>query len=396
MNQEYTVTSLNQYIKSVFDRDFRLKGIRLEGEISNFKKYPSGHIYFTLKDENSMIKAVMFAGYTKYISSPIKDGDKVTCLGYVDVYVTRGEYQFYAEAIELAGKGDILLELEKLKKKLAAEGLFDESHKRKINLFPKAVGVICAPKSAAMADIMTNLVRRNPLISVYPFPAQVQGEGSVESIKEALAKASEAPIDTLIIGRGGGASEDLWSFNDEGIVRLIYSFKCPVISAVGHEIDYTLVDYVSDARASTPTGACELATIDKREIYETLNRYEMRLDEAIEGLLRELTNRLDNLATRKVFKSPKEIYETKIEKLNTLEHDIDLLINKYLDGIKSKTSYLESHLEALSPNKVLERGYSLVTSKTGKVIKSKTDVALDDNLVVNLKDGKIVTRVIEK
>ena len=194
MSKEYTVTSLNQYIKSVFDRDFSLKGIRLEGEISNYKKYPSGHIYFTLKDENSMIRAVMFAGYTKYISSPIKDGDKVTCLGYVDVYTSRGEYQFYAEAIELFGKGDILLELEKLKKKLAAEGLFDASHKRKINMFPKAVGVICAPKSAAMADIMTNLTRRNPLITIYPFPAQVQGEGSVESIKEALAKASEAPL----------------------------------------------------------------------------------------------------------------------------------------------------------------------------------------------------------
>lgn len=396
MSKDFTVTSLNTYIKSLFNKDFSLKGIRLSGEISNFKKYPSGHIYFTLKDESSVIKSVMFSSYTRYISAPIKDGDKVICLGYVDVYTSRGEYQFYAEAIELFGAGDILLELEALKKKLASEGLFDESHKREINMFPKAIGVICAPNSAALADIRFNLLRRNPLIKIYEFLAQVQGEGSIESIREAIRKANDAPIDTLIIGRGGGAMEDLSSFNDETIVRMIYNFKVPVISAVGHEVDVTLIDFVSDKRASTPTGACELATIDKREIYQMLDNFEASLDVALDEIISEYTNRLNNLASRKIFTSPEGMYETKIEKLNNYEHDVDLIMNNYLSTYQNKLSYLESHLEALSPNKVLERGYSLVSNKEGKIIQNVNDVNIDDELNVTLKDGTIKARVTEK
>ena len=396
MNNSFTVSSLNQYIKSKFDSDFTLKGIRLEGEISNYKAYPSGHIYFSLKDDKSIIKAVMFSDFTRYISSPIKDGDKVIALGYVSVYPQRGEYQFYAQAIDLFGKGDILLELERLKKKLQAEGLFDESHKREINLFPKAIGIICAPNSAALSDIKTNLLRRYPLVELKEFLAQVQGEGAIKDLIRAVNEASKEDIDTLIIGRGGGASEDLSAFNDETLVRLIYNFKVPVISAVGHEVDFTLIDYVSDKRASTPTGAAELATIDKREIYQAIDMTESSLDDKVNNLLSNLTNKVDNFANRKIYVSAKEIYETKLEKLENIEHNLDSSMKNILDRSRDKISYIDKYLDSISPDNVFSRGYSLALDEKGKVIKSIKDISLNQMINVKLSGGTLSAKVMDK
>ena len=265
MNENlYSVSSLNRYIKQMFDTNFTLRGLRLKGEISNFKRYSSGHIYFTIKDDESSIRAVMFREHTRFMPETIKDGDEIIAAGYVSVYPERGEYQFYAQAIDLSGKGQILFELEMLKKKLAAEGLFDESRKRKINPFPKAVGVISAPNSAAMSDIKTNLLRRNPLIEVKLFPSLVQGSDAPKALLNALNEAKNANIDTLIIGRGGGSNEDLSAFNDETLVREAAKFPVPIISAVGHEIDFTLIDFVADARASTPTWSPPCCTTTPR------------------------------------------------------------------------------------------------------------------------------------
>lgn len=396
MNNSFTVSSLNQYIKLKFDSDFTLKGIRLEGEISNYKAYPSGHIYFSLKDDKSIIKAVMFSEFKRYISSPVKDGDKVVCLGYVGVYPQRGEYQFYAQAIDLFGRGDILLELEKLKKKLEAEGLFDPKHKREINLFPKAIGIVCAPNSAALSDIRTNLLRRYPLVELKEHTCLVQGEGAAKDIIRAVNEAAKDDIDTLIIGRGGGASEDLSAFNDESLVRLIYNFKVPVIAAVGHEVDFTLIDYVADKRASTPTGACELATIDKREIYQNIDMLEASIDDKLAYNLKRLKEKIDSISDRKIYKSAKEIYESKIEKLEVINHNLDLSLNRIVSRYKDKIEYLSKSLDNLSPDKLFLKGYSMVSNKEGKIIKDIKDISVNDIIMVRMNKGIIEAEVKDK
>lgn len=380
----------------MFENDFTLRGLRLKGEISNLKRYPSGHIYFTLKDEESSIRAVMFNEYTRFMDPSIKDGDEIIATGYVDVYPTRGEYQFYAQAIDLSGKGQLLLELEMLKKKLASEGLFDESRKRKINLFPKVVGVISAPNSAALSEIKTNLLRRNPLIEVKLFPSLVQGSEAPKALLNALKSAEMSNIDTLIIGRGGGASEDLSAFNDETLVRAAANFKVPIISAVGHEIDFTLIDYVADARASTPTGAAELATIDKREIYESLARSMDIIDSIMIQRINRLKEKIEMAKSRPFFINPKSMYESELIKLNNVQDRLNLGIKNLLKYKNEDISSLKLRLKALSPDGVLSRGYAIMQSETGKVVKSVNDVKINQLVKVKFKDGLVTSKVIAK
>lgn len=397
MNQVmFSVSSLNRYIKHVFDNDFTLRGLRLKGEISNLKKYGSGHIYFSLKDDESSIRAVMFNEYTKYMPQNIKDGDEVIVVGYVSVYPTRGEYQFYAQAMELSGKGQILFELEMLKKKLASEGLFDESRKRKINQFPSCVGVISAPNSAAIVDIKTNLLRRNPLLEVKLFPSLVQGNEAPKSLLNALKMAKNEKIDTLIIGRGGGASEDLSAFNDETLVREVANFPVPVISAVGHEIDFTLIDYVADARASTPTGAAELATIDKREIYEILDSYEESLESNMIQKITYLKQKIDMYSQKSFFINPKYMYENKILELENTKKLLDSRINHLIEMKSEEVSSFKGRLKALSPDGVLSRGFSITQDENGNVIKSIKDVNVNQMVKTRLIDGEITTKVVSK
>ena len=392
----FTVSALNRYIKQMFDNDFTLRGLRLKGEISNLKRYPSGHVYFSLKDEESTIKAVMFAQYTRLMPSTIKDGDEVIVTGYVSVYPQRGEYQVYAEAMELFGEGAQLLELELLKKKLAAEGLFDQSRKKKLVSFPSSVGVISAPNSAALADIKTNLLRRNPLISVQIFPSLVQGVDAPKSLLEALKKAKQSNIDTLIIGRGGGASEDLSAFNDETLVREAANFPVPIISAVGHEIDFTLIDYVADARASTPTGAAELATIDKREIYDLLSNKEIELDECITDRISNYSHKLELLKKNSFFENPKVMYEnTHIEVENTSKR-LDSFMNHLLEMKLEKLNSYKKQLDSLSIDNTLQRGFSIMQNEQGKIITNINDVEVNQLVKTRIHGGVLTAKVTNK
>ena len=392
----FSVSSLNRYIKQMFDRDFTLKGLRLKGEISNLKKYPSGHVYFSLKDQESTIKAVMFYDYAKYMPNTIKDGDEVIVTGSVSVYPNRGEYQVYAQAMELFGEGAQLLELELLKKKLAAEGLFDASRKRKIISFPTSVGVISAPNSAALADIKTNLLRRNPLLNVLIFPSLVQGADAPKSLLEALKKAKESNIDTLIIGRGGGASEDLSAFNDETLVREAAKFPVPIISAVGHEIDFTLIDYVADARASTPTGAAELATIDKREIYELLANKEVELDEKITDVISNYSHKLELLKKNSFFENPKVMYEKTLLEVENTSKRLDSFMNHVLEMKKEQIASFSKQLKSLSIDNTLQRGFSIMENEQGKIISNIKDVEINQMVKTRIHGGVLTSRVIQK
>ncbi len=397
MNKDlFSVSSLNRYIKQLFDRDFTLKGLRLKGEISNLKRYPSGHVYFSLKDEESTIKAVMFADYTRFMPATIKDGDEVIITGSVGVYPPRGEYQVYAQAMELFGEGAQLLELELLKKKLAAEGLFDQSRKRKLVSFPKAVGIISAPNSAALADIKTNLLRRNPLIRVEIFPSLVQGAEAPKALLEALKKAKESNIDTLIIGRGGGASEDLTAFNDETLVREAAKFPVPIISAVGHEIDFTLIDYVADARASTPTGAAELATIDKREIYELLASKEVDLDNAITDIISNYNHKIEILKKNSFFENPKTMYEKTLIEVSNVSDKLDSFMNHVLNMQKERISSFKKQLESLSLDNTLKRGFSIIENEDGKLLRSIKDVEINQMVKARIHGGVLTAKVTNK
>ena len=368
----YSVSDINNYVKATLTSDERLKFIHVKGEISNFKVYPSGHFYFSLKDNDSVINAVMFATYTKRIAFSPKNGDEVVVLASVDAYVPRGSYNLNVYEMEEVGLGQQLVELEKLKKKLLEEGLFDESRKRPINIYPKAIGVITAPNGAAIRDIVTNIKRRYPIADIYVFPSLVQGEQAPKELLKAFYKSQEYDLDTLIIGRGGGASEDLSAFNDEALVRAVATSKFPIIAAVGHEIDSTLIDFIADKRASTPTGAAELATVDRREIEKEFAYSTLTMEQAVIDLLN----------------SKKEEVEDIIVELN------DSLIDK-VNNQKQEVESLQKQLEALNPKSVLSRGYSISINKSGKPIKSIKDLNKDEEIKTILNDGEVTSRVIE-
>ena len=368
----YSVYDINRYIKSVLTNDEMLKFIYVKGEISNFKKSGPGHIYFSLKDKDSLINAVMFSSYASRMKFEPKNGDEVTVLASIDTYVPRGSYQLMVYEISLKGQGTILEELEKLKKKLASEGLFDESRKRPINLYPSKIGIITARNSAAIKDLTYNIFRRYPLTEIYFFPSSVQGENAPKELLEAFNKSQQYDLDTLIIGRGGGANEDLNAFNDEALVRAVSSSKMPVIAAVGHEIDSTLIDYVADKRASTPTGAAELATIDIREI-------EQRIDDLNESLKDLLEDKLIDI------KEEVELYQTNLK---------NILLNK-VEKYKIALEGEKRRIIALNPSNILSRGYSMLTSEDGHVITSIKEVKEGSKIINKLMDGEVISTVEE-
>lgn len=367
-----SVSQVNDYIKRILSRDDNLKYLLVKGEISNFKIGPNGHCYFSLKDQKSVISAVMFANANRKLNFKPKDGDEVVCFASVSVYEARGSYQLYVDHMESTGQGKMLVELEELKKKLQSEGLFDESRKRKINIYPTKVGIISAPNSAALTDIITNIKRRLPTVEIFVFPSLVQGEQAPKSLLKAFELSQQYPLDTLIIGRGGGASEDLGAFNDETLVRAIATSKMPVIAAVGHEIDFTLVDFVADVRVSTPTGAAEKATADKKDILQ-------RLDDAIEIMNARLKKKVHDL-------------ETKVQRI---EDDLDYLIKNKIKDIETEVNIYDTKLEALNPKSVLQRGYSITTDEMGKVITSVKQTKIGQTIKTIVIDGEIVSEVKE-
>ncbi len=367
----FTVSDINNYIKALLNSDESLKYIYVKGEVSNFKMASNGHFYFSLKDDKSIISAMMFSSYANKNAFKPENGQEVVVFGSIDAYVGRGSYSIIVYQMEEVGAGQALLELEKLKKKLKEEGLFDESRKRPINLYPKAIGVITAPNSAAIKDILFNLNRRYPVADVYVFYSAVQGDNAAKELLNAFNIAQTYPLDTLLIGRGGGASEDLSAFNDEALVRAIAGSKMPVIACIGHEIDSTLVDFVADKRASTPTGAAELATVDQREIIQHLVYASNDMEEALKNRLSKMEEDLS---------SYKEDLNNSL--LNLVRQQSQLLVHK------------KATLEALNPNNVINRGYSLTVDEDGHPVDIKS-VKKGQTIKTILKDGTISSTVID-
>lgn len=369
----YSVSDINNYVKNILTNDENLKYLFVKGEVSNFKSGQNGHLYFSLKDENSLISCVMFNTYAQKLKEKPKDGDEVTLCASISAYPSKGTYQLLVFYIEMVGEGAILVELEKLKKKLAKEGLFDESRKRNINIYPKAIGVIAAKNGAAIADIITNIKRRYPICDIYLFPSSVQGENAPKELLKAFLKAQEYDLDTLIIGRGGGASEDLSAFNDEKLVRAIATSKMPVIAAVGHEIDSTLVDFVADKRASTPTGAAELATVDQREI---------RL---------HLANSIEEMSD-----SIREILVDMEEDLDASKEDLNNSIKDYIEELSIELEHKKNQLELISPKNILNRGYSISLDENGNVISNINEIDIGQKIKTIVKDGTVESVVTDK
>ena len=419
MNDKYiTVTQLTRYIKYKIDNDTNLNEVFLKGEISNFKAHSRGHFYFTLKDEGSRINAIMFASSTKNIKFIPQDGMKVLVTGKISVFEANGAYQIYVNDMLEDGVGNLYIAYEQLKKKLEDEGLFDPLKKKKIPKIPRRVGVVTAPTGAAIKDIISTIKRRWPLTEVYLFPSLVQGEDAKEDIVRQIKRSEEFDLDTLIVGRGGGSIEDLWPFNEEIVARAIYDCSIPVISAVGHEVDFTIADFVADLRAPTPTGAAEMAVPQLSDVNNYLKQINIRLCNTITNQIKRDRRSLDNIITRNIFKNPITIYQTKeilfdglVERLkfslvnltNVKEKDLIRIKNSYvlrnpykiLDNKSNKYLQIISKLETLSPLLTLQRGYS-VSRVNDKVVSSIKSIKKNDTLVVELRDGKVITNVIDK
>ncbi|ALT69498.1 exodeoxyribonuclease VII large subunit [Methanobrevibacter millerae] len=416
MVEEYiTVSKVTDYIGELIGSDSNLKHIFIKGELSNVKLYRSGHLYFTLKDEESQIRGVMFGARYKLKFKP-KDGMKVLIEGKIEVYKNYGTYQLYVSEISKDGIGDLHRKYEELKEKPNKEGLFDDSHKKKIPNFPKRIGVVTAANGAAIRDIITTIKRRWPLCEVLLFPSLVQGDKAAENIVYQIKRSEKFNLDTLIVGRGGGSIEDLWSFNEEIVARAIYDCNTPVISAVGHEIDFTIADFVADFRAATPTAAAEIAVPPYEEIKNGINQLSLRANLAINKTLDENKSKLDNIVSKQLFKAPCELYAPKEMMLDNvvrrLQHSSESLImrnkNK-LDLLKNsnvlknpeniiknqKENYLLqlSKLEILNPLNTLKRGYTLAKIE-GKVVSSAKQLKSGDDLEVEFEDGNVNTKVI--
>ena len=430
----YSITALNRAIKNMFDSKPELNRVYIKGEISNFKHHSRGHFYFTLKDENSRIAAVMFASYAKDIKFEPEDGMKVLVSGRVTVYEATGGYQIYVDEMALDGIGNLYLEYEKLKKKLQEEGLFNLEHKKPIPRFPKKIGIITAPTGAAIRDILSTIKRRYPLCETILFPALVQGVGAKESIVKQLTLAQEFDLDVIICGRGGGSIEDLWAFNEEIVARAIYNSKIPIISAVGHEIDFTIADFVADLRAPTPTGAAEMAVPNIVDLRTLIEQYKIRLNENIKSIISFNQKRIDNIKNAYVIRNPMALYEVKEQKLdtfierinsyikqilndyylrlshvkesyilknplasyevhreriNSIRNNLNIIIQNKLNVFNHQYEIIINKLNLLNPLNVLSKGYSLVTDSNGKIIKEAKDLKKDDLISIKMYEGSV-------
>lgn len=413
-----TVTALTRYIKYKIDSDEHLRQVFLRGEISNFKSHTTGHLYFSLKDETSKINAIMFNTNAKKIEFKPADGMKVLIVGRISVYEATGNYQIYVDEMIQDGVGNLYLEFEKLKKKLAEEGLFDKSKKKSIPLFPEKIGIVTAPTGAAIKDILSTIKRRYPVCKTYLFPSLVQGEFAKDDIAKKIKFAQTYDLDVLIVGRGGGSIEDLWPFNEEVVARAIFDCKIPVISAVGHEVDFTIADFVADLRAPTPTGAAELAVPNIFDVIKQINNFKIRLIENINTKINYQKLKLDSIKSSFVIKNPMLMYENKKQKIDQLFENLNknIFINvskkrMELDNIKNhyilknpivlyekKKDYLSNliqKLELVNPLNILKKGYTL-TYVEDKLIKNIKDVKIDDTIKIRLSDGFIISKVINK
>ena len=418
MQDKYiSVTALTRYIKFKIDNDVHLQEVYLKGEISNFKAHTRGHFYFTIKDETSRINAIMFSYNASKIKFMPEDGMKVLVKGKISVFESTGNYQIYVEEMSEDGVGNLYVAFEQLKKKLGDEGLFDAKYKKPIPKIPMRVGIVTAPTGAAVKDILSTIKRRFPICKTILFPCLVQGELAKDDIVKKLDIADNYDLDVIILGRGGGSIEDLWPFNEEVVARKIFNCKTPIISGVGHQIDFTICDFVSDVRAETPTGAAERAVPMLSDLLLEIDNYKTRYTNAIRRILDNNKLRLKKLKESYVLKNPLSMYEIKEQKLDNIIDKLNTCMNAVIYTAKSKleiiensiifkdpkvlyddklkkTNHLIEKLEILNPLNALKRGYS-ITKKDNKCITSIKDIKKDNNIGIMIKDGEIKARVME-
>ena len=397
MNETFamTVSQLNEYMKTLVDSSPVLSNVCIVGEISNFTNhYKTGHLYFTLKDENALVKAVMFRTYTGKLRFVPKDNMKVLVYGRISVFARDGVYQLYAEDMEQFGVGDLYLKFEELKKKLASLGMFDEEYKKPLPRFPKRIGIITSPEAAAVADMKNILTRRYPLCEIHIYPALVQGPGAPKELCDGIVHFDNDPdCDCIIIGRGGGSIEDLWAFNDEILAKTIFACKTPVISAVGHETDFTICDFVADRRAPTPSAAAEIAVPDMQDLKRQLSMISSSLKTRMGEIIGYKRQYLQSLSERRSLKSPMYYVDSKQELLLSYEKQINAAFESVFKEKASRLSVVSSKLTALNPMAVLSRGYAAVFDGDGKVINSVSSLKKDDEITLNVADGKAKAKI---
>ncbi len=392
----YTVTQVNKYIKNMFTQDYMLQSVFVKGEVSNCKYHSSGHIYFTLKDESGTMACVMFAGYRNGLKFRLEEGQQVVAGGSVDVYERDGKYQLYARQIVLDGTGYLYEKFERLKRELEEQGMFDVCYKQKIPTYVKRLGVVTAPTGAAVRDIIQIASRRNPYVQIFLYPAIVQGDAAPESIVNGIRALEQLGVDVMIVGRGGGSIEDLWAFNERIVAQAVFDCTIPVISAVGHETDTTIVDYVADLRAPTPSAAAELAVYEYEEFQTRLSAYELSLLRLMKRQMESKRNQCRNLETRVRYGSPiSRIREQRVRLINQEERLTEAFRKKVLQRRHWLEIYIE-RLKGLSPLNKLQQGYSYVTDETGKNIRDIEEVRVGDNVTVQLQNGEFYARVTGK
>lgn len=440
MNHEYlSISQINQFIKMVFDNNSYLQKVYLKGEISNFKRHTSGHLYLTLKDEEARISAIMFRSMAAKLNFVPEDGMNVLVEGRISVYPAGGNYQIYIDKMEQDGLGNLYIEFEKLKKKLQQEGLFDPMHKQELPKFPRRIGIVTAPTGAAIKDILSTIQRRFPICGTILFPSLVQGASAKEDIVKNIRLANTYDIDLLIVGRGGGSIEDLWAFNEEVVARAIYESKIPIISAVGHEVDVTIADFVADKRAPTPTGAAEMAVPTIAEVESLFAAKKMEVSNLFLNRLAEKKHQLKKLADSFILKNPMVLYDVKIQKLDNLIERLQSSVTTYFEEKKQRFIQLKAHyilqnpviiyesqlnkvkteqallqkniktillkkqndlafivqtLKLVNPLNILDKGYSLV-KKDGHILKNSSNIKVEDQLQIRLSKGELNVEVKE-
>lgn len=385
----YSVGQVNAYIKNMFAQDFMLHRICVKGEVSNCKYHSSGHIYFTIKDASATMAAVMFAGYRKGLTFRMQEGDKVFVTGSVEVYERDGRYQLYAKEIQKEGEGSLYLQFEALKRELQEMGMFAEEYKKPIPKYIKTLGVVTAPTGAAVQDIRNIAGRRNPYVQLILYPARVQGDGAAESIVQGIRALDAMGVDIILIGRGGGSIEDLWAFNEEAVARAIFECSTPLISAVGHETDTTIADFVADLRAPTPSAGAELAVYDIFEMLDGMDLLRRRLTQGIEWKKDLAQNRYVGLLHRLRLQSPQNRLNEKRQYAVSLEERLGQEANRRLLEAQYRLGILSGRLDAMSPAKKLSQGLAFVTDQEGKRISRAKNVEPGDLLRIRLQDGTV-------
>ena len=395
MKNIYSVGQVNTYIKNMFAQDFMLNRISVKGEVSNCKYHTSGHIYFTLKDAAGTISAIMFAGNRRGLKFTMKEGDKVIVTGSVEVYERDGKYQLYAREIELDGEGNLYLKFEALKKELEGMGMFAPEYKEPIPKYATRIGVVTAPTGAAVQDIRNIASRRNPYVQLILYPALVQGEGAVASIVNGIRALDRLGVDVMIVGRGGGSIEDLWAFNEGEVARAIFECETPIISAVGHETDTTIADFVADLRAPTPSAAAELAVFDYRIIEEQMRGYQSQMERILSQKIETARMRLSHMQTKLRYLSPENKLRENRKYAADLEERMRLRMEQLMEQKRHRLALLSGQLEGLSPAKKLSQGYSYVADADGKAVTDAAKVQENDVLDVHLYKGSLKAVVTE-